>query len=61
MESLRLSSPDTDVAVNGVPQFDHALTARVGERWVPVFRFRGAREEGAAVRDALAAEFRLMS
>ncbi|MDB2576590.1 DUF3592 domain-containing protein [Planctomycetota bacterium] len=61
VESLRLSSPDTDVAVNGVPQFDHALTARVGERWVPVFRFRGAREEGAAVRDALAAEFRLMS
>ena len=44
-----------------VPQVDHSLSARIGDGRVPVFRFRGAPEEGEALREALAAEFGLTS
>lgn len=61
VEELVLRSRETNMASNGVPQVDHSLSARIGDGRVPVFRFRGAPEEGEALREALAAEFGLTS
>jgi len=61
VRSLKVRSRDSDVAVNEVPQFDHVITAELEEGPLPVFSFRGERNQGQAVRDALASEFGLPS
>lgn len=57
VEEVVLRSRETSVAYNGVPQFDHSVSARIGGERVPVFRFRAGPDRGDEVRDALADEF----
>jgi len=53
IDSLGIDSEATNVAINNVPQVDHTVHAIIAGDKVDVFAFRGAPEEGEAVRRML--------
>lgn len=57
--SLELSSFETGVTVNDVPQFRHELTALVDGEERALFRCKDGREVGEVLREALVLEFSL--